>query len=168
MRITSGEMILVIGIVLVFHAGLWLLTRAACRIYQLTKRTQIIVATAVCLLPTVAWVVAGIDRLDAHERTCLAETLKTARMAKARDVKVERHNNYWAATVYYRGIGVIRSGKPYIEPKVQLDIVYRLDNEWRLASILCIFTKVPNSGNPPAIAFQSAAFTSDMKRIEPW
>jgi hypothetical protein len=169
MRITSAEMIFVVGIGLAiavaFHVGLWFAARAVCRKFHLAKRAQLLVATTVCLVPAAAWAVSRIDRLDAHERTCFAETMKTPRMATARDVTIEKHFNFWTQTITGGGFGTIGwVSKPYTDAKVWLYLVYTRDHERYATTVECRFAKLPDTGNPPAIAFQSVDFQSERKR----
>ena len=49
--------------------------------------------------------------------------------------------------------------RPYETPKVSLVVEFTRDGRPHSAWIDCIFSKVPNTGDPPEIAFQDVRFS---------
>ena len=117
------------------------------------------VAAVVCASPFVAW--AGwigflwLDPLDGLERTCRAEFFKTSYLVGATDFKIRRHLDYWNDDLVSGGGYTIGwESKPYQRPKVELFVEFKVDDELHLATVNCSYVKLPDTGDPPKVAFK--------------
>jgi hypothetical protein len=136
-------------------AGIWLAVRAACRRLGLARRYQILIASAFCILLLLLWPIMTLDRLDGPERVCVRETIKSPKMAGTTDLTVREHYDFWTKTLSGGGMaGMPWISNPYETPKVSLMIAFTREGRPHSASIDCMFSKIPNSGEPPQIAFQ--------------
>jgi hypothetical protein len=138
--------------------GTWFAIRAACRKVGLRRGYQILIPSGVCGIPFFLWLVASVDRLDALERTCRDELLKTTRMEGATDLRIEEHYDFWTKTVSGGGWVAPWISRPYETPKVSLVVNLTRDQRPHSAWINCIFSKIPNTGEPPQLAMQDVKF----------
>jgi hypothetical protein len=139
--------------------GIWLAVRAGCRRLGLARRYQILIASAFCALPLLLWLLASLDRFDGPERICAREMMKASRMAGTTDLTVRQHYDFWTKTLSGGGVAMPWISRPYETPKVSLVAEFARDGRPHSAWIDCIFSKVPNTGDPPEIAFQDVRFS---------
>ena len=138
--------------------GSWLAMRAACQKLGLGSSYQILISSGVCGIPLFLWLVASIDRLDPLERTCRDELLKTARMEGTTDLRIEEHYDFWTKTNSGGGWVSPWISRPYEIPKVSLKVSFTRDQRAHSAWINCIFSKLPNTGEPPQVAVRDVKF----------
>lgn len=122
-------------------------------------RKRILIAGGATLAIAVALWIASLDRLDQLERTCRDELLKTARMQGTTDLRIEKHYDFWTKTISGGGFFMPWISQPYETPKVSLIVQFTREQRPRSAWIDCVFSKIPNSGEPPQIAFQEVKFS---------
>ena len=116
------------------------------------------VAAAVCAAPLAIWFFASLDTLDPLERTCRDELAKTERMAGTSQLTVQKHYDFWSKTLSGGGWFAAWVSEPYQTPKVTLSVEFFREGRQHSALIDCLFSKVPNSGDPPDVAFQEVQF----------
>jgi hypothetical protein len=159
--INALQIVLLLLIVVAFawiSAGLlsiiWFSIRAACRKVGLSGHYLIFVPGAIFAIPVLLLLVARVDRLDVLERTCRAASLTDALLADTANLRVQEHYDFWAKT--YSGSAVYPwISRPYETPKVALLVNFERDQRPNSAWIHCIFTKVPNTGEPPQLALDN-------------
>jgi hypothetical protein len=138
--------------------GIWFAMRAVCRKLGLGSSYQILISSGVCGVLLFHWLVASIDRLDPLERTCRDELLKTARMEGTTDLTIEEHYDFWTKTNSGGGWVSPWISRPYEIPKVSLKVSFARDQRPHSAWINCVFSKLPNTGEPPQLAMQDVKF----------
>ncbi|SRR5579871_546195 len=151
-------LVAIAGIVAAVFFGLWFAIRTACRKLGLQRRYQILIPSAVCAAPFVFWLAASIDRLDPLERTCRDELSRTARMEGTTNLQIEEHYDFWTKTLSGGGWMAPWVSRPYETPKVSLKISFARDQRLHSAWIDCVFSKIPNTGEPPRLAMQDVKF----------
>ncbi|HEU0145759.1 MAG TPA: hypothetical protein VFR21_02665 [Bradyrhizobium sp.] len=152
------QLFLIAAAIVWFGAGIfsviWFVVRAACRKLGLARNYQILIPSAVCSIPLFFWVAASVDRLDPLERECREVLLKTTRMEGTRDLRVQKHYDFWTRTNSGGGWVMPWISRPYETPKVSLLVNFERDQRLRSAWINCIFSEIPDSGQPPQLAMQ--------------
>jgi hypothetical protein len=138
--------------------GIWFAIRAACRRVGLQGRYQILIPSGVFGIPLLLWLVASVDRLDPLERTCRDELLKTTRMEGTTDVRIEEHYDFWTKTISGGGWVTPWISRPHELPKVSLKVNFARDQRPHSAWVNCVFSKLPNTGEPPQLAMQDVKF----------
>jgi hypothetical protein len=101
---------------------------------------------------------AHIDALDSMERTCKSELMKAARMAGTTNLTVEHHYDWWTKELSGGGFAMGWISPPYKIPKVRLIIEFTREGQQHHNWIDCLFSKVPDTGDPPEVAFQEINF----------
>ena len=131
----------------------WSIIRAACRKVGLTDRYLIVVPGAIFAMPVLLFLITSLDRLDALERACRAEALTSARLAGVTNLRVQKHYDFWTKT--YSGSAMYPwISRPYETPKVQLFVDFEKDLRPHSAWVNCVFSKIPNTGEPPQLSLQ--------------
>jgi len=146
--------------------GAWLAVRAICRALGMAELHQRYVATAFCAAPFVIWFVANLDTLDALERTCRDELVRTDRMAGTSYLTVQKHYDFWSKKMSGGGMFAPWVSEPYQTPKVTLAVEFMREGRQHSALIDCIFSKLPNTGDPPELAFQEIRFALEDVRTD--
>jgi hypothetical protein len=137
---------------LVAIACICAVTWAVCQKLGLWTGDQILVPSGVCGISLLVWL-ASMDGLDPLERTCRDELLKTTRMEGVADLRIENHYDFWTKTFSGGGFVMPWISEPYQTPKVSLTVTFTRDKRPRSAWIDCVFSKVPNTGEPPQVSF---------------
>jgi hypothetical protein len=94
--------------------------------------------------------------LDGVEHECRDRLLRSIDMANIREFRINRNYNWWEKT--YSGSGAVGGPlyRPYQDPRVEMIVEFKRDDDLpHKAWIECIFMKVPDSGDPPRVAFES-------------
>jgi hypothetical protein len=138
--------------------GVWLAIRAVCRKLGLGRGYQIFIPSGVCGVPFILLLVASVDRLGPLERTCRDELLKTTRMEDTTDLRIEEHYDFWTKTISGGGWVSPWISRPYETPKVSLKVNFTRDRRPHSAWIDCIFSKIPNTGEPPQLTMHDVKF----------
>jgi hypothetical protein len=141
--------------------GVWSALRAIGRKLGIGDTYQIFIAGGACATPFLVWMLVNFDRLDSLERTCKSELLKTRRMAGATEVSVEEHYDFWTKTISGGGMAAPWISRPYETPKVWLTVEFTREGEGHRAFIECVFSKIPNTGDPPEVTFQGVQIGSE-------
>lgn len=117
------------------------------------------IAVGICTAAVVLWVWSRSGRLDDLENICRSELVKSARMAGTTHLAVYQHYDFWTKTISGGGFVAPWISHPYETPKVSLVVNFTRDGETRSGWVDCIFSQIPNTGDPPRLAFQ---------KINPW
>jgi hypothetical protein len=91
---------------------------------------------------------------DEHE--CKDELLKSDDIAGITDFKIVKHYNWWENT--YEGSWVVGGpiSKPYRDPRADMKIRFKREGGLQHeAWVLCQFSIVADSGDPPRVRFES-------------
>jgi hypothetical protein len=140
-------------------AGIWFAVRAACRKLGMRQKPEILTASALCLTPFIVLLVSSLDTLDDLEKACRSELLKTQRMADTSSFLVLQHYDFWTKTVSGGGMAIPWISHPYKTAKVSLVVQFKRDHQPHQAWIDCIFSKLPDTGDPPQVILQKVEFS---------
>jgi hypothetical protein len=160
-----GALLLLIysGFAFTIGAAIWVPLRNLCRILGMPKSYQRVVPSAVlaALILAVPLVLVLRDIinkvfLDSREKTCRSEAANVLGVTKPADLTVTEHHDFWTTRVSGGGFVMSWVSEPYQTPKVWLNVRFASGGSQHEAFIECMFAKLPNTGDPPDIAFESA------------
>ena len=138
-----------------------------------TARAYILSGGAAAMMGLVAFWVISANSLDALERDCRDHILAAPQMAGVSHFAAEKHVDSWTYGASGGGFVAPWSVGPHSEPKVaMLADFYRGDSRLHHAWIECLYTKKPDSGDPPQLAFDQLRFSFenvlDGDHWQPW
>jgi hypothetical protein len=83
------------------------------------------------------------------------------------NLRVQEHYDFW--TKMYSGSWVYPwISRPYETPKVSLLLDFERDQRSHLAWVHCVFSKIPNTGEPPQLALQDYYVSENADGFAPW
>lgn len=138
---------------------LWRVFRAICRHFGIAARVQNTILATLGLVLCCILVVRILFPLDDLEIACKNEIIKSNRLAVTGDLEIETHRNFWpiAWSSFGGSVGVV--GKPYTLPEVHMKIAFNRGSRKHKGKVVCRFSKIPESGNPPQLQFRELRFT---------
>ena len=130
---------------------IWFAIRAACRKVGLAGRYLTLVPGAAFAIPAALFLLSNLDRLDVLERACRDASLTHPRLEGIANLRVQEHYDFWTRT--YSGSAMYPwISRPHETPKVALLVNFERDQRPASAWIHCVFTKVPDTGEPAQLA----------------
>jgi hypothetical protein len=158
----KGPLLLLFFAVIAFAmiCGAWTGFRAIARKLGIADTYRYLAVSVICVAPIgyLTWELTKDYWLDELEKTCSAELAKMPQMAGVANVVIREHFDFWNKTISGGGLAVPWVSDPYHRAQVWLTVDFTRDGEKHSQSIECFFSKLPNTGNPPKVAFEEVHF----------